>query len=316
MSKQKLVNDNTYSLFPAGYRVLQGEQEFVTYPDNSTIRIWLGETPDQFTKHWHTAAEILIVLDGACKSEANDREYLVKAGEVLITPPRCPHTLSMAEGSRRCLIIFEVDVLEQMRDFAPLIKAITDPIHISAQTAERSGLMMTLNRVISLYRFREPMWNTLCYSLLLQVCAQLGQLILLQDRDLDATNQREKRMGSSPEVMESVLGYIDQHYMNNLMLDEIAAYAGYSKSYFLRMFKNYSGMTFAQYLVDLRVAKVRQRLIHDQVSVAEIFKQSGFSSKSSFNRAFKEQNGCTPSEYRAIYSRHRRALESLDDAED
>lgn len=311
MGKRRLVNEQSRSLFPDGYRVLQGKQEFVTYPDDSTIRIWLGETPDTFDMHWHTAAEILIVLNGACRSWTNDREYLVKEGDVLITPPRCSHALSMGKGSRRCLLLFEIDPLEQMRDYAPLIKTISEPIHIPAEAAEQSGLLMALNQIISLYRFREPMWNTMCYSLLLQVCARLGQIILLGGQDAGGREEDEKRLASSPQVMESVLGYIGQNYMKDVTLEQIAAYAGYSKWYFARMFRHYAGVPFAQYLTRVRVSKVRQRLIHEQTSVAEIYAQSGFSSISTFNRVFKEQNGCTPSEYRTIYSKRRRALDAL-----
>lgn len=309
MRKKKLASAN--SLFPDGYRVLQGKQEFVTYPEGSTLRVWLGETPDSFSVHWHTAAEILMVLSGECVSETEERRYTVREGEVLLTPPRCSHSLGMGAGGKRCLLLFEVDALEQMRDFAPILKGMTKPILVSAEVAERTGLRNALNEIVSIYRFREPMWNMLCYSLLLRVFAGMGRLIAL-DEESGESGGADKRLGSSPQIMESVLGYVNQNYMKRLTLEEMADYSGYSKWYFSRMFRQYAGMPFMQYLTKVRVDNIRRMLIHERASVAEIYKQSGFSSISTFNRVFKEHSGCTPSEFRAIYGKRRTALEAAE----
>lgn len=315
MRKQKLVSKKARSLFPDGYRVLQGKQEFVTYPDNSTIRMWLGEQPDAFALHWHTAAEILMVLEGECHSETNENSYLVRQGEILITPPRCPHTLSMGPDSKRCLLLFETDALEQMRDFAPVLRRCTKPIHISAQRAQETGMLSTLNQVVSIYRFREPMWNTACYSLLFQVLAKLGQYSVY-NMQIEEEASAALRMASSPQIMESVLGYINQNYAKDVSLEDMAAFSGYSKWYFSRIFKQYTGVPYMQYLTQVRVANVRQALIHEHTSVADICARSGFSSTSTFNRVFKELNGCTPSEYRAIYGKPLTALDASGDGQD
>lgn len=305
MARRNLVPPRARDLFPEGYRVLQGKQEFVTYPDNATIRVWHGETPDAFSVHWHTAAEILMVLEGECVVGSEGRRYAAHADDVVITPPRCPHELRMGEGGKRCLILFETEAFEQMRDLAPALRAMKEPIFVEARAAHESGLLMTLNQVVSLYRFHEPMWNTLCYSLLLRVFGKLGQYMAMEEEE----RPDAERLASSPQMMEGVLGFIAQNYMNDLTLEQAAAFAGYSKYYFARVFRQYTGTPFMQYLTRVRVANVRRMLVEGRESVGEIYARSGFSSLSTFNRAFKAANGCTPSEYRAIYSRRRKALD-------
>ena len=304
MRKQKLISKEARSLFPDGYRVLQGRQEFVTYPDDSTIRMWYGVTPDTFTLHWHTAMEILLVLEGECESGNGDGSFVVGKDEVVIMPPRCPHTLSMGEGGRRCLFLFEMDALEKMRDFAPLLKMSTQSLHITAQHPQHDDIVATLNQIITLYRFREPLWNTMCYSLLMQMLAKLGRNSLIRAYEQEPSPQH-RRLAASPQVMESVLGYINQNYMKDITLEEMATYAGYSKWYFSRVFKQYTGVSYMQYLTQVRVSHIRQALIDDRTSVTQIYEHSGFSSISTFNRAFKEVTGCAPSEYRAIYGKRR-----------
>lgn len=301
MRRQKLVSKQTRSLFPNGYRVMQGKQEFVTYREDATIRVWHRERPDAFALHWHTAAEILIVVRGGCLSETSESSFLVGPGEILITPPRCPHTLSMAEDSERYLILFETDMLERMRDFAATLKRQTRPVHVCAQLAQESGMLDLLYQVVSVYRFREPMWNMTCYSLLLLLLAKLCARDAVDGAQGELPPDR--RLAASPQVMEGVLRYIDQNCAGDIKLERMAAYSGYSKWYFSRVFKQYTGVPFMQYLTQARVANIRQALISDTASVAEICARSGFSSTSTFNRVFKEMNGCTPSEYRSIYGK-------------
>ena len=312
MPRRKLVSEQSRSLFPNGYRILQGRQEFVTYPEDSTIRMWYGDTPDAFALHWHTAAEIALVLEGECLYETSQSSYHVHADEVLIVPPRCPHTLTMGKDSRRCLLLFEVDPLEHMRDFAPLIKQQTQPIHLSAEFARQSGVVMTINQIVSLYRFREPMWNMNCYSLLMQTFASLGHLSVASEEAPEQPPDTASLMAST-EVMDSVLGYIGQNYMKDISLEHMAAYTGYSKWYFSRMFKQHTGVSFTQYLTLVRMTSFRQALIHERTSVAEICARSGFSSATTFHRVFREMNGCTPSEYRAIYGKRLGMLDNTND---
>lgn len=312
MPRKRLISEASREQFPNGYRILQGRQEFVTYPEDSTIRMWYGDTPDAFALHWHTAAEIVMVLEGECIYETSQRSYHVHADEVLIVPPRCPHTLSMGRDSRRCLFLFEADTLEQMRDFAPLFKTHTQPIHLTAEAARRLDMQATLNQIISLYRFREPMWNTMCYSLLMQTFALLGR-ISIYDADAPEPLETAEKPMVSTEIMDSVLSYINHNYMKDISLEHMAAFTGYSKWYFSRIFKQHTGMAFTQFLTQVRIANVRQALVHERTSVADICARSGFSSATTFHRTFKDITGCTPSEYRAIYGKRRSPLDTPDE---
>lgn len=59
-------------------------------------------------------------------------------------------------------------------------------------------------------------------------------------------------------------------------------------------------MSFPEYIASLRVAKAAELLENSSLSILEIAMRSGFSNLSSFNRAFKEVNHCTPSQFRKM----------------
>ncbi len=103
--------------------------------------------------------------------------------------------------------------------------------------------------------------------------------------------------------------YIDIHYMEELNLEDIAESTGFSKYHFSRLFKQYTGFTFCDYLCHRRIKVAEELLARPDLSITEAALQAGFPSISTFNRLFKQYKNCTPSEYR---SRNSRTL--LDDS--
>ena len=72
------------SRFPDGFRILKGKQEFVTYIEHSSVRVWYSDTPQSYDAHSHSAVEIIIPIQGEVEYTVMDFSYRVQAGEVLI----------------------------------------------------------------------------------------------------------------------------------------------------------------------------------------------------------------------------------------
>ena len=104
------------------------------------------------------------------------------------------------------------------------------------------------------------------------------------------------------EKLNSVIDYIDNNYVYDITLEDAAALSGFSKFHFSRLFKEYMNCTFYDYLINQRIKATEVLLTDDRLSITDIALQAGFSSISTFNRTFKQKKGCTPGEYRALYS--------------
>ena len=98
-----------------------------------------------------------------------------------------------------------------------------------------------------------------------------------------------------------VLRYIDQNYMHDITLEDLASIAGYSPYHFSRLFKKYSNTTFVNFLNRRRVKAAEMMLLEGGYSITDVAMQSGFSSLTTFNRVFKMINGYTPTEYKKLY---------------
>ena len=83
-----------------------------------------------------------------------------------------------------------------------------------------------------------------------------------------------------------------------LSLQVLAKESGYSRVHFIRMFRAATGYAPHNYLLKLRVDRVRELLVSSTLSLTEIALECGFSSHSHLSRVFRQVLGATPSEYR------------------
>ena len=161
-----------------GFRVLQGKREYVTYPDNSSIRIWFSDVPWRYETHDHSAVEVLLTMEGMVTYYVGDMSYQVRKGEVLIIPPDTSHSLTMEEGSSRYLFLFEPDAVMTMRDIKSMAMYFNKPFHLRDGSEAHVRIRELLLRARDAYEKQDLMWNTVCYSSILRIYATLGQRYL------------------------------------------------------------------------------------------------------------------------------------------
>ena len=280
-----------------GFRVLQGRREYVTYLDDSSIRIWYSDIPWRYETHDHSAVEILLTLEGMVTYTIEDKIYQVRKGEILIVPPDTLHSLTMGEGSSRYLFLFESDAIMTMRDIKSMAMYFHKPFHLRDGSDAHVRIRELLLRAREAYEKRDMMWNTMCYSCILRVYATLGQRYLSGIKP--RTGEAVRNMDS--EVINAVMTYINNHYREELSLEDVAKFAGFSRYYFSRSFKRQTGYSFKDYLCQKRLQVAMDLLIRTNRSMRDVAVESGFGSVATFNRVFREKKGCTPTQYRAIY---------------
>ncbi len=280
-----------------GFRVMQGKREYVTYPDNSSLRIWYSDIPWRYEAHDHSAIEICMTLEGVVDYMVQDTIYHVRKGEVLILPPDTPHSLTMGENSSRYLFLFEPETVYGMRDVKSMIQQFNRTFYLHDGSDAHNRIRETLLKTQAVYDRGEVMWNTACYGYILRVYAVLGQYYLLNPR----VRQREAVHSVDSEVITAAMGYINTHFQDELSLDDVAEFAGFSRYYFSRSFKKQTGYSFKDYLCQKRLQVAMDLLIRTNRPMRDVAIESGFGSVATFNRVFREKKGCTPTQYRAIY---------------
>ncbi|MBU2872333.1 GyrI-like domain-containing protein [Colwellia sp. E2M01] len=115
--------------------------------------------------------------------------------------------------------------------------------------------------------------------------------------------------------INDVLYYIHQDISKELLAKELAGIAAYSEQHFHRLFKSVVGEAVHHYIRRARMEFAANQLMFDtQSSVLDIAAKSGFSSVSSFSRAFKSMFDRSPGQWR-ISERQHKNKPFLDDKE-
>ena len=103
---------------------------------------------------------------------------------------------------------------------------------------------------------------------------------------------------SNRALIEQATGYIRAHYAEPLSLDALLAQTPVSKSWFLRLFRQYTGTTPYNFLLSTRITRAKELLVLTDFAVSEIAHQVGFGDESNFSTRFTAMVGQSPQQYR------------------
>lgn len=284
-------------------RNTDSNQELVDYLNGSSIRIWFNKEDMGFPLHWHYAIEITIALQDNYNVKTQTNEYLLEPGDIIIIPAGELHEIDAPKSGNRLIFLFDFQTISQLNGFAALMPFLSQTIYL-----KKNETSSVYNRIISLlkqiareYADQNPFFELIIYARLLSLLVTLGRQRTIGFRDED--NLFDPKQNELSKKLSIAFEYIDSHYMEDVTLEKVASISGFSKFHFSRLFKQCSGQNFHEYLCYKRVQASEVLLLKPELSITEIAFRSGFSSLSTFNRAFKTINQCSPTEYRLLYNK-------------
>lgn len=126
-------------------------------------------------------------------------------------------------------------------------------------------------------------------------CCRFYKSILKEAIDLRNKNSQKRYVG----LIEQAKEYIQLKFaMSDLSLDQVASTVNLSPNYFSSLFNQETGMTFIEYLTDIRMEKAKDYLRCSGRKIYEIGLLVGYLDSHYFSYIFKKTQNCTPSEYR------------------
>lgn len=99
-------------------------------------------------------------------------------------------------------------------------------------------------------------------------------------------------------VIHQSIQYLNTHYGEHITLEDMARKIFLSPSYFSRIFKKETGITFSSYLNRIRIEHSKELLRHQNIRLTDIAMLVGFEDQSYFTKVFKKLTGTTPLHYR------------------
>lgn len=123
----------------------------------------------------------------------------------------------------------------------------------------------------------------------------LREILILAGRQLTETKKPGIR---TQEEIELATRYFNEHFNRNISIEEYALSRHMSTCWFIRSFRQYSGITPMQYILGIRITNAQHLLATTNYNVTEIAEIVGYDNPLYFSRLFKKQTGLSPSEYR------------------
>lgn len=279
---------------------LDGIYETVRFGENLKIRISYLDIPENFPPHWHIPVEILRCRENTYKIETHENVYMLDEGDIAIIRPGTIHGLFAPDEGKQTVYLADVTLFYNFAHLETLMSLLPPVMVVRRRDDE------TFYRQISeiLWDIEKEYENTggfyeaMIYSLLLKMFTFIGRHM-----NISGSVQWENTgMSKYGDRMMKVCEFINDNCTENITLEEAADIAGFSKYHFTRLFKEFTGTNFYRYLSRKRIANAEQMLSNPDYSVTEVAMQSGFASPGAFIRMFKQVKGCTPTEFREMYS--------------
>lgn len=266
---------------------------------NNTFEVfrYKDNYPKEVALHHHDFYEIYFFLSGNVQYNIENRSYLLTPGDVLLISPMELHQPMFAQEHRtyeRIVLWIDKRYLDSLSLPGQELHSCFDtasPNHTNLLRPEgvsRQYLQFLLEQLMAELYKDDPYREVAALAYLVQVLIQLNRLSL-QSRRVGQVHVRET-------AVYNILGYINDHFSEDLTLDFLANKFFVSKYHLSREFQRLVGTSVHRYIVQKRLVMAKQMLSQGLPS-SEVYQHCGFGDYSNFYRAFKQEYQISPKDY-------------------
>lgn len=268
--------------------------EQLTDVDESGFGVTYVTHPSSYVQpHWHRAVELYYFLTGSATVKFGEETVHVKAGELYLFNSYDIHESRFSpDATYLCVHILPAQMCHYVPNFDQLrFSLYVDPENLD-QAKAFARLQAHMAEILLLYQEQPEGYRLQCQALLYSSVS-----LLVRHFSQPLVAETELRRGDIARL-EPLLDYIELHHGDELTLDGAANKMGLSREYFCRLFKKNLGVSFLQYVNQLRVAAIGRELETSGDPISVLAERHGFRNMKLFNQLFKEFYGCTPTEKR------------------
>lgn len=251
--------------------------------------------PSNVGIHHHDFYEVYFFLGGNVRFSVEGKQYQLEQGDLLLISPLELHQVQVQEDTiyERMVLWIDCGFLDQLGgdeiDFAACFDR-TAPNHrnfIRPDPFQRAALLALLGRLNAEF-YGDNMGNAAyARALLLQFMVELKRL---------SCALPDQPPAEEPDLVDQVLGYIGNHFREEITLEQLASEFYVSKSYLSHEFQRRVGISVYRYVIFRRLMQARE-LMSEGHAPGTVYQLCGFGDYTNFYRAFKSEYGISPREF-------------------
>jgi AraC family transcriptional regulator len=235
----------------------------------------LGLILSDYSATWHRSRGLLSIN--------------ASAGSLSICEFNQPRRMEMRNPANVALVLVRNEILEQ---------ALQESRQPRIELQERHGLQdQTMRHLMEILLYEKRQGFQSGAFFLDSIAAALASH-LTRCYSADVPVIRNSVGGMAPSALRRCIALMEARLDGDLRLDELAREAGLSTSHFIRSFRESTGKTPYQFLLDRRVQRAQTLMRDPRTSLMEIARSSGFANQHHMARIFRSVTGITPSSYR------------------
>lgn len=248
--------------------------------------------------HSHAFYELIYCIN-SCGAEylVGSERYRLQQGDVIFVPPGVSHRPllpeQMAEPYKRYVLWLSPEFMDRYAGLFPYAFTDKQATVGMLRTGETKweGLGDLFQAGVEESERRDDGWEA----------AVVGNTMLLLTQIKRATNERTARplKAEKPELLDRITAYVETHYTAPISIADLTKQFYVSSSTVSHLFKQKLGVSFYRYVTQRRLIAAKT-LIEQGSLLEDVAQQSGFSEYSSFFRAFKQEYGICPRQYRKV----------------
>ena len=235
--------------------------------------------------HWHGFVEVEFFIEGTGTHQHGEIKEPIKRGDIWVLSTYDSHQLVIDKGMRSVNIAIEPDILHKK-----LLNqlTLTHPLHCTLNEEEIQHFISKVDILCHEQQHRELLSRVKANA---TINDMLVDIVRKSSPDTMPINNR---------IVHDMIDYLQANYKKNISLVELAREFSLTPNYCGHLFKKIMGITYNDYLNNLRLKTACKALLSSNASIKEIAADSGFNSLEYFYTTFKKFYGVTPAKYRSL----------------
>lgn len=219
--------------------------------------------------HFHGAVEYAFLVKGEYLYHVDKKDYYMKAGDGIFVDSRQLHYCRVSGEIDLWVIVFDKKYLEGLE-----LDEKSLPVFLPCNEAK--------DEILSLFENSWQVWWKVPHLYKIGTVYQLMGSLL---RHYEVV----KREKAGEDMFIDVMGYIEEHYTEDLKLEEMAELFGYTATYFSRRFNDLFSMSFREYINRRRMRAVKEMIeAQPNVPLTNVMKEVGYKSWNTFYRNYQK----------------------------
>lgn len=233
--------------------------------------------------HFHQEIEVLYCISGKIKIWIGGETIVLTPNHFFVINSLVPHSTQSYESGEFVVFYFRPNLFLKSQAW----------IQISDERENQIAYQKAISLINEIYdsTYKKDMY------IVFHQRSLLNEFIYVLLKYFSIINNLSQRVKTRNNKIKEIIQLMQDNYLSQLTLEELAKLSGYTATYLSRMFKENTGQTFSEYKRSLCIEHAINMIENSDYTLEMIANESGFTNEKALRIAFKEVMKMTPREY-------------------